>query len=83
MVGIPRDRVSAGMLECGCYRTAIHPRVVELAGGVAFRVWCGVYFLHITQHPTVVPESLLTKQRVWCVVPAANFFSFGFLCSRP
>ena len=44
MVGIPRDRVGAGMVECGCYCTAIHPRVVVLAGGVAFRGWCGVYF---------------------------------------
>jgi len=38
MVGIPMDRVGAGMVECGCYCTAIHPRVVVLAGGVAFRV---------------------------------------------
>jgi len=44
MVGIPMDRVGAGMVECGCYCTAIHPRVVVLAGGVAFRGWCGVYF---------------------------------------
>jgi len=34
MVGIPMDRVGAGVLECGCYRTA---------NGIAFRGWCGVH----------------------------------------
>ena len=31
MVGIPMDRMGAGMLECGCYCTA---------NGIAFRAGC-------------------------------------------
>jgi len=71
MVGIPMDRVGAGMVECGWYCTAIHPRVVVLAGGVAFRGWCGVYFSRLLS-----PTSQLLTRAVG-VVRCAHCLFFG------
>ena len=71
MVGIPMDRVGAGMLECGCYCTASGSGcclgcVSQVVGGTL----CAL-------NPSVVPN-FSPKQWAWCAVPTADFL-FGVL----
>jgi len=82
MVGIPMDRVGAGYAGMWLLLYRYSPASGSACWWCCFSwvVW-GILF-HITQHPTVVSESLHPAAGFVCAIPAAIFLSRGLQSLR-